>query len=143
MLFPTTLLNKLTENDIIQIPWGFRPNVFCPTNAPAGPVIIINTPDGQQRLTFDGTNYVGDTYSINFDGTMWCLVGPDINQCFTAGNFACQEFPTGFSFVKSTGPSQDYEILKIDVEIDDCGRISHYVASVELDDKSKRLPIQQ
>jgi len=73
---------------------------------------------------------------------VWCLVGPEIDFCFDEGNFICQLFPEGYRFIRPSGPSQDYRIIRIDAEEDHLSRISHYIAFVELEDNFKKLPVQ-
>ena len=47
-------------------------------------------------------------------------------------NFTCQEFPSGYSFQKKTGPAMYFEIIKIDEQVDGNGRTAFY--SLKVDD---------
>lgn len=130
-------LNKMAVGDFIRIPWGIRPNLFVPSLAPntLAPEIWINTPDGDVKLSWNGTKYVNGAISIseNESGD-WCLIHATLTHCFSGSNITCQQFPNGYTFLKLTGPPIDYRIIGMDVQEDDMGRIHHYSAFIEFDD---------
>lgn len=132
------LLNKMTDGDYIRIPWGTRPNVFAPSLAPnnAGPELWIDSPLGKIKLSWDGTKYTDGTVTISENsGGNWCLVHATLTHCFVGSNFTCQQFPNGYKFLKYTGPPIDYRIISMDIQEDDMGRIHHYSAYIELNDR--------
>lgn len=138
MLCPNYPLLNITAGDWLQIPWGVRPNTFSPVPGLAGlgPNVWINTPTGEELLTWtwdasgDGTgSFMGSVQIYQQDGE-WFL---DDGTATSLGslNFVCAQFPEGYSFIRSTGPSSNHKILKIDEKLDAECRISHYSIHIE------------
>lgn len=133
LLSPNYPLSKVVSGDLLCIPWGVRPNTWTPPFAPTGtgPAIWVDTPTGEQKLTWDGEKFVGATITIELVDDEWCMTG-EVDHCFgVSTTFVCQEFPTGYSFLKTTGPNSYFEIINFDAEEDDKCRISHYTLTVE------------
>ena len=141
LLAPNSPMNKVKSGDYILIPWGVRPNTWCPPNTPAGPCIVLNTPTGQQKLVWQDEQYVGDNILLTPNDDGWCLSG-EIDFCFDNFNFICQPFPEGYSFGRSTGPAIQMKIIRFDAQEDEHCRISHYSAYVEYRDRDNEF-VQQ
>lgn len=144
LLAPNYPLHKMISTDILVIPWGVRPNVWAPPFADGnlGPHIWIGTPSGNIKLIWDGTKFSSETLSIEIINDEWCMTG-EIEHCFTSCNIFCsQEFPSGYKFLKSTGPNAYFEITKINEHQDEQGRTSFYTLLVELLDQ-KNVIVQE
>ena len=136
MLRGSRPLNKILQGDFIRIPWGTKPNLIEPSGAPnnSGPQIWIDTPTGNQLLSWNGTKYTNDNYDIVLSGEEWCVEYQSSEVgCLSSSNFRIATWPTGYSFLKFTGLPLDYRIIKIDAQLDDRGRLHHYSISVELE----------
>jgi hypothetical protein len=142
ILTPSFPIRNVFRGDIISIPWGVRPNTWLPPGLPAGlgPYIWIETPNGPERLEWDGTQYTGNTINLQFNGTQWCLTGA-VDFCFDEFDGCSEvEFPDGYSFIRSSGPYAHFEIIRFDEQQDDYGRTAFYTLSVEsLDQKDVYL----
>lgn len=139
LLTPRYPLSKIVSGDLLCIPWGVRPNTWEPPFTPAGtgPILWIRTPNGDEKLIWDGiSKYVGDSICLSLVDNNWCITG-EVEYCFSEyNNFVCQEFPEGYSYLKSTGPFVYFEIVRIDSEEDENCQLSHYTLLVErLDQK--------
>lgn len=134
ILSPRYPLTKILRGDFISVPWGVKPNTFTPPNTPSnlGPTIKIGTPSGDQYLQWNGESYIGTHVSIvNIDGIWVLQPGAAADFFFDEGSFVNQEFPTGYSFKKSTGNLANFKILRIDEQQDNLGRIGFYSCSVD------------
>ena len=136
ILTPTKPLNKIKKGDILALQWGTRPNNWTSPTVPEGlsDHVLISTPTGNKKLQWDTVDtFVGDTLSITLSGSTWSMSG-DVTYTFPIDgvSFACQEFPSGYSFQKKTGPAMYFEIMKIDEQVDHLGRIAFY--SLKVDD---------
>jgi len=144
ILAPNFQLHKIVSSDLLVIPWGIRPNVWTPPFAAnsLGPHIWIKTPSGNIKLKWDGSKFASDTLNIEIIDGEWCMTG-EIEHCFETCNIFCyQEFPDGYSFLKSSGPNAYFEITKIDEHQDIEGRTAFYTILVELIDQ-KGIIIQE
>jgi hypothetical protein len=132
-LTPNFRLTKIRTTDLICIPWGVKPNTWTPPTAPngTGPTIWVDTPSGEEKLIWDGDEFIGDTITIGIvDGT-WQITGAVIHDFGVDTTFVCQPFPTGYAFLKASGPTMFAEIINIDEQQDHLGRTSHYYITVE------------
>ena len=135
VLTPNQPLNKVISSDILCIPWGSRPNNWVSPKVPynMSDWIYLNTPGGAETLKWDGVDsYIGNTITITLTDGEWCISGA-VTYCFPIENstFFCQVFPDDYSFIKTTGPTAFFEILKIDEHVDDRGRIAFYTLIVD------------
>jgi len=137
-LTPDSPLCHVMAGDIVMIPWGIRPNTWCPPFSPLGwgPAVYINSPNGVEFLAYDGIKYSNQSetiiLSINDDNS-WCLIVEDeLDHCFDDMN--CTNFPEGYSFNQSGGPYAKFEIIRIDEQQNNCGEISHYNVFTEFVD---------
>jgi len=144
ILAPNYTLHKIVSTDLLIIPWGVRPNVWAPPFAQGnlGPHIWIGTPDGNVKLIWDGNKFASETLNIQITDDEWCMTG-EIEHCFNTCNVFCsQEFPEGYSFLKSTGPNAYFEITQINEQQDDQGRTAFYTILVEMLDQ-KNVIVQE
>lgn len=137
ILTPDFPLNKMVVGDFLSIPWGIRPNNYVPPSLPnnAGPQVWLKTPTVPQLLTWDGTQYTGSTLTLSKDvNGDWCLTG-EVTECIGA-SLVCLPYPTGYGFLKFTGPLADFKILRIDAEEDAEGLIAFYTVYTEYLDRN-------
>jgi hypothetical protein len=146
-LFPQTLPQKLINGDYVKVPWGSKPNFYTPQDAPTwgAPHLCISTPDGDRTLQWIDGRYESDDYFLSFDSD-WCLTGPDsFEYCFEVFDFntsvVCRSFPTGYRFIKPSGPSIYYKILDFNHEMDDFGAYHHTAVTCDLKDKDEAFPV--
>jgi hypothetical protein len=132
VITPNCPLDKIMSGDVLVIPWGVRPNTWTPPTAPqgAGQALWINTPNGEKLLKWQNGEYVSDTLTLSKATGSWCLSG-EVSYCFTSDNFICQNFPTGYNYLRATGPNASFKILKVNPHEDPYGGICFYTLQVE------------
>lgn len=140
------LPNKIQKSDYVVVPWGIKPNLNIPYDAPSwgAPAICINTPDDQITLMWEDGKYFHPSYSLFFD-EVWILTGPSLSYEFDdttfETNILCRDFPEGYTFAKKTGPAIYYQILRYDHRVDDFGDYHHTILECEIQDKDGRIPV--
>jgi hypothetical protein len=155
-LAPIFLPAKIMAGDFVKVVWGVKPNLFLPLTAPdwASPYLCINTPEGPDTLawkSFGGGVYgwEGIEYSIKNSGDSWVLwtngiSGSPIYEFEGSAfdrSFTCLPWPEGFSFVKRSGRSVFYRIVKLDHQVDDLDGYHHTSLECEFEDKDGVLPV--
>ena len=128
----------LRRADLICIPWGTKPNYWCPDGIPFSPSLVFGTPDGPVVLDWNGSTYEGGGFIFQDVDGEWCLTGPDVDFCFDSEfNPLCQEFPEGFNFIQEAGPVRYYEVLRFENMLDHLGLYHHTRIEMELTDTDK------
>jgi hypothetical protein len=134
--------SNIQKGDFVRIYWGTKPNLVSDHGIPQGfgPHIQLSTPDGLQTLIWDDDvlGWVNDDYSLAYDES-WELSSGDTSVAtfgdeFAYPNLRCSSFPTGYKFVRVSGPPMDCQILKLDHKEDDLGRWHHTLLYVEIQD---------
>jgi hypothetical protein len=142
ILTPSDTLRQAKRGDYLQVPWGYRPNNFIPINLSEdmGPWLWLETPSVPVKLIWNNVNsFVGPGYSLNFSIDTWCFSG-GVTYCFPeAGSFVCQDFPEGYSLLSFSGPSINYEILRINEHQDNLGKVAFYTVYAEHKDKPEEF----
>ena len=148
MLIPTKRLDMLQKGDSIRIAWGTKPNLYVNPRAILGPQLWITTPGGNVLLTWDNDKdeYNEDpalrVYRIFYDNDRWNLTGPsDLSLEFNNPpncSRSTEVWPSGYGFIKVTGPPVDYEVLRFEHQEDDRGRYHHTRLEMEAEDKDGR-----
>lgn len=134
ILTPNFPLCQIRSGDYLSIPWGVRPNIWCPLGVPPryGPCIWISTPNGNLLLDWKSDGYYSDLLIINYSGDQWQFSGElDINL----DDLITSQWPDGYSFLVSTGPIANFEILRMEPEMDHLGHLSFYNLRVETEDQ--------
>lgn len=132
VLTPSFPLQKVMSGDFIAVPWGNRPNTWIPPNVPEGTGynIWIDTPTGNQYLTWIDNKFINDNLEIYLDD-VWMISGEVDFEFETDETFVTQTFPEGYSFLRASGPMANFEIIRMDEQQDHLGRTAFYTCSVE------------
>lgn len=138
IITPNCPLEKIISGDVLVIPWGIRPNTWSPPQTPdnMGQALWIKTPTGEKLLKWNNTEYHSDTLTLSKATGSWCFSG-EVSHCFTGDNFICQTFPSGYNYLRATGPNASFKILKINTHEDPYGLIAFYTLQVEHIDQEK------
>lgn len=132
--------DKIQDGDYIRIYWGTQPNLQVPIGVPNGygPWIQIDTPGGIETLKWDGEKWVSENYSLEYaayEGAWVLLDEEEILAEFgtqTQPNIKCGTFPTGYKFLRISGPPVDYKINQYQHKRDDYGFWHHTSLQVDL-----------
>jgi hypothetical protein len=145
---PIFFPGKIKQGDFVRVVWGVKPNTLIPEDAPnwGSPAICIDTPDGEVTLHWSDGKFSSELYSLEFEGGVWVLSGPDLSYSFTdADDFnispLCMTYPEGYSLIKQTGPSVYYKITRFDHQVDDLGDYHHTHIECEIQDKDNLIPV--
>lgn len=133
ILTPDRVLSEMKSGDYLSIPWGTKPNLWCPRGVPQnlGPYIWVKTPRGNKLLKWEQDRFVSDSLVLVKIDSGWEVSG-EIE--LELSSIVTSNWPMGYDFQAITGPIMDFEITKIEPELDEHGRLCWYGIEVETKD---------